>query len=328
MKKTILILSIFLSASSGLQAQINLVPNPSLERYDTCPDLLTQLYKANDWNININTVDYFNSCSSNSDVSVPKNIMGFQMPDVADCNAYAGFNAYIQFTPGSVEFLGTQLLTPLTVGQKYFVSFKVSLAYDAFSINCGIDKIGALFTNIFYGDTIIIPPPVINNFAHIYSNQIITDTTNWTVITGSFVADSAYQYILIGNFFDTSNVNTLCFNSNSKWSYYYVDDICVSNDSLTCNPYNHSCSISVSEEYYENIFNIYPNPVKEKIFITANFQQAYQYSLYNSIGNKLLFDEHSLNDTDVDISKLPNGIYFLLIQTNHQIINKKVLLIK
>ena len=34
-------------------------------------------------------------------------------------------------------------------------------------------------------------------------------TTNWTFIQGSFIADSAYQYICLGSFFDVNHIDTI-----------------------------------------------------------------------------------------------------------------------
>jgi hypothetical protein len=40
-----------------------------------------------------------------------------------------------------------------------------------------------------------------DNQAALYSSTIINDTTNWVNSTGAFIADSSYQYVILGNFF-------------------------------------------------------------------------------------------------------------------------------
>src|SRR5690606_41066997 len=36
------------------------------------------------------------------------------------------------------------------------------------------------------------------NYAHLHSTAVITDTANWILVQGSFVADSAYRFLAIG----------------------------------------------------------------------------------------------------------------------------------
>jgi hypothetical protein len=58
---------------------------------------------------------------------------------------------------------------------------------------------------------------------------VITDTANWTLVSGSFVADSAYRYIVLGNFFDDAHTDTVHFIPGpSAAAYYLYDAICVS----------------------------------------------------------------------------------------------------
>src|SRR5437764_856653 len=47
-----------------LHSQINLVPNPSFEIYDTCPDNASQVNRVINWFSCYTTPDYYNTCSS------------------------------------------------------------------------------------------------------------------------------------------------------------------------------------------------------------------------------------------------------------------------
>lgn len=82
---------------------------------------------------------------------------------------------------------------------------------------------GAKFTTFAFsapdGDTTLM-----SNSAHVYSDSLLNDTANWVQIKGSFIADSAYQYVVIGNFFDDFNTDTL---NCSSASYAFIDMICV-----------------------------------------------------------------------------------------------------
>lgn len=206
----------------------NLVPNPSFEVHSGCPSSFTQLYYADDWDVRVNTPDYFHKCGTGN-FTTPNASFGYQCPETG--NGFAGIYSYHEFNPNGNEFIGSLLTTPLVSGQTYYIHFKSNLAT---LFNCGIDGLGVVFTNVFYGDTLMSPPSFQNNYTHVQTQVSITDTLNWTSVSGTFVADSAYQYILIGNFYDTANVNLTCSDSLTKVSYYYIDDICVSLDSLDC----------------------------------------------------------------------------------------------
>ncbi len=191
-------------------AQQNLVPNPSFEEYTVCPTGSGQIYFAKEWSAFRGSPDYFNSCSPTSSYySVPSNALGYQQ--AASGNAYVGIICFVSSVFGR-EIIANSLIAPLSVGQKYFITFNVSKANDASVVGYSINKIGAKFSTVIHTNVNI------NNKAHVYTNSVVSDTLNWTKITGSFVADSAYKYIMIGNFFDDANT-TVVNNSPSFWAY-------------------------------------------------------------------------------------------------------------
>ncbi|MBK9599335.1 MAG: hypothetical protein IPO60_13715 [Flavobacteriales bacterium] len=49
----------------------------------------------------------------------------------------------------------------------------------------------------------------LGDFAQVYSQAVVADTLNWDLVSGSFVADSAYQYVVIGNHFRNALTDTL-----------------------------------------------------------------------------------------------------------------------
>ena len=214
---------VFSIISSNIYGQLNLVPNPSFEQYSSCPSAGGQVSKATGWN-SYNTSDYFNLCASSSDLQVPQNIFGYQIP--ATGNAYCGFFSYYN-GDNYHEFLFAQLSTPLIINQKYFISFKVSPADRNFCVYS--NKTGAKFF------TTVPPNILLNNSAQFHTNNIITDTAGWTKVSGFFTADSAYKFISIGNFFTDGNTNIIDNNCNNPLSYYFIDDVCLSTDSLLCN---------------------------------------------------------------------------------------------
>jgi hypothetical protein len=224
MKITLNILFIFVLLQSSAQ---NLVPNPSFELFWSCPSNYGQTLNCQGWNTYVNTADFHHACSTTGFVDVPNNSFSSYQP-AATGSGYFGFIAYgLEYT----EFFGRQLSSALVIGQEYFISFKVNCAIGNIDNTVAVDKLGLKFFSYDNGNELSADNPLfIDNSAHIYSNQVITDTINWTTISGSFVADSAYEYFMIGQFFDSSQVQKVYFEPTDGWdlSYYYVDDVCVS----------------------------------------------------------------------------------------------------
>lgn len=297
---------IFLSFFSiAIFSQTNLVPNPSFEDTVNCPFAAGDINKATGWTTLCGSPDLFNICNQYS-WGVPNNIFGYQMP--ANGNGYAGFITYSDVALNTREFPACNLTASLTIGVKYYISFKIALSLEniANPTNCASDKIGAKFT---MGTSIC--NSLINNTPPVFTNSVITDSLNWTRISGSFVADSAYSYLVIGNFFDDANTNTTKF-FNSWWSdfaYYYLDDICVSTDSaFTANYYTGVNTISS-----KNDFSIFPNPA-HNILILENFYKNEEYKILNIMGTIVKQGFCNGNKNTIDVSDLSNGLYFVMVR--------------
>jgi len=302
----------------------NLVPNPSFEVYDTCPisSASTTWNGPTGWSINVNSSDYFNVCANQaSGVSVPYSAAGYQY--ASDGNGYCGFYGFVRTITtqqDAREYVGRQLSSPLLIGQKYYVTLKVSLANTS---NCAINKLGILFfNNNYFSNAVFLqqPPPLINNFAHVYTDSLITDTLGWYIIKGSFMADSTYQYLLIGNFFDSANFDSILYTGNKCVAYYFVDEICLSADSLTCNP-----TLAIQEDYFENNVNIYPNPSNDKINISLSDKNKNALiKIYNLFGELIYQDK--VSSSMINLSNHSAGVYIVKIQIENKIISQKLVL--
>jgi hypothetical protein len=277
----------------------NLIANCSFEQYDTCPDNETQIQRAIGWFKTTYDADYYNSCSPDSNWSVPPS---FQYQLAASGNAMAGALFYIRgYSTG--EIIHTQLSAPLTVGITYYVSFKVNLCLtNAPQSNLAIDKLGAKFTTSGM--------PAINNMAHVYSNSVITDTMNWTTISGSFVADSAYTTLYLGVFFDTSNViwQQLAPTVMSDRAYYFIDDVCVST-----NPNDICLPVGISEIEFGRGINIFPNPASSRLNFFFPEAGNYFLTIKNTLGETILVSAIREQTFSVDIKDFPAGGYFVTV---------------
>jgi hypothetical protein len=204
MKHLLSILVLFILSFSS-KAQQNLVPNPSFEDTVYCPFGLNQFDACKDWMNFGNSPDYFNACASNG-LNVPNAGFGFQFAHSG--NGMAGIVIYRNPNspngPNYREFIGSKLSSNLIIGSKYYFSFFANFSYD---LNTAIaaNKIGLKFSTSPYDSCC---PPPINNFSVIYSDSVLKDSILWVRVSGSFVADSSYSHVIIGNFFTDQNTDT------------------------------------------------------------------------------------------------------------------------
>lgn len=231
----------------------NLVPNGHFDTYTNCPTSTLQISYATGWETYGGSIEYLHECGTNPAITVPSNSFGFQYATGSESGGYAGFYPAYSAGPNYVyEYFGRELATSLMVGQEYHVSLKMSLADLS---NCALDKMGVLFTTIPYSPQ---NPLQANNAPHVYTTATITDSVNWVTISGSFIADSSYQYIAIGQFFDPSNHTQTVLSGNScTFPYYYVEDVCVSENPVDC-----GLATGLTEMAEKESLKIYPNPMR------------------------------------------------------------------
>lgn len=228
MGRSALILLLFSLLGSPVFSQ-NLVPNPSFETYSACPTSSSQLTNATPWNNAKNSPEYLNLCSSSIYSDVPSSFFGFQNANTGQ--AYGGGICYGSFASSYLadlrEYLYVPLTTPLTIGQTYYLSFYTNLVDNS---EYAVNRVGMQFCT---GLNSNFP---INNIAHLSSAAVISDKVNWTNVTGSFVATSAFNAVMLGNFFTDANTTVTFVGSSVDIGYnaYYIfDDVYVSTTPLT-----------------------------------------------------------------------------------------------
>ncbi len=224
----ILILSIYFFFEKA-NAQ-NLVPNWSFEIIPSCPNGPALISFAAPWDRlqggGGGTPDYFNSCNlPSSFYSIPFNAGGYQYAHSG--NAYGGIGVYVKTIPDFREYIQVLLKDSLQAGKGYCVEFYVSAGDN--NIKYGADGIGAYFSIAPVSsalNTVLPNIPQVNNPA----GNVITDTMNWTKISGSFTAAGGEKYMVIGNFKDDANTNLAVINNaaTNTVAYYYIDDVSVS----------------------------------------------------------------------------------------------------
>jgi hypothetical protein len=317
-----------------LFSQNNLVPNPSFEEYDTCPNDQGQAYLAKYWNSFGNSPEYFNSCVTLVEFSTPHNILGWQIP--FNGNAYIGcglFATHDTLVISTIrEFVGVELIAPLTIGESYSVYFYVSVADSPNAGNVVHNKIGALFSTQSFAVDSFCPTPcetsllLPKNYAHVYSDSIIHDMENWIKISGSFIADSAYRYLIIGNFFTNDNISFIPINSRppslTKGSYYYIDEVYVGEDT----------TVGISEDFTINKVKIFPNPATDNVLVSLinhnNLQKIVQLTIIDIFGKELYSQVMRRNETEIFLENFSSGIYFIKINSGNKCFVHKLIISK
>ncbi len=241
MKKIICIV-LLICACAIAHAQINLLRNGSFEQHDSCPNNFDQIRWAKYWDaIDTNYVwgdsaclsladqysEYVNVCGTGFG-AVPINIGFHRYPRTGNGMVQSAMffdHGYTVPGFGFVNYFQGRMINHLVAGQSYCVTFfVVQEAASQYSIN----KIGAYLDD---GTIDTTSTPAVEQTQYtpqILETSVISDTTNWTKIQGSFIANGTEKFITIGVFFDTAHVthiNNMTVASNI--GYYLTDDVSV-----------------------------------------------------------------------------------------------------
>lgn len=302
----------FVSFVYPIQAQVNLVPNPSFEDTVNCPWTYDAIHYAVGWfKPSTGTSDLLHSCS----FQVPQNYFGFQ--NARTGNAYAGLYTYHTFWPDSSyrEYISIKLTDSLKTGKKYIVEFYVSRSDSSHYATV----LGA------YLSSDSISSSSTNNLSYVpqfEETTAITEKSLWLKLSYQYTASGGEKYLTIGNFrnntfSDTINTNDGGNINNPDYlaAYYFVDDIVILEDS----------TIGVSELMAGEL-SIYPNPAKDYFQINQDFSESYDLTIYNLLGQQLFHEKNiTSNSKTFDITPFSNGIILLNIKSGNQSINYKLL---
>jgi len=323
-KTAILITALALAYAVNCKSQclnINLIKNPSLEEYNCCPINLTMINCADYWTqpLIFSTSDYFNTCAIDSLVyppSEPWYLHSFFG------QGYAGLNCYAHYNAGDYrEYLQGELVDPLVEDQCYHVEFWTLLF--AYSSNTAIDALGVFFSDSLpKGETDADPfyfAPQINNYV------IVTDTINWTKISGDYLAQGGEKYFTVGTFKQEGEINKYKFKPDiGDNSYYFFDNfsLCPCEDTIppdTVKPVN-------------PVLEVYPNPANENLFILFNGYdqlQAIDLEIYNVLGELVMNEQIISSDapTSINIAPIASGCYAIVLKNGSSILYKDKLII-
>jgi hypothetical protein len=310
----------------GYAKSQNLIPNPSFENINTVycgifsntdigysvnywhsptggsPDLFSTAINQSCWNF-----------QPNSSYSGPIGLKGYQMPRTG--NVMAGLFCYTIDGMNQREYIQTQLTNPLTPGNLYTLSFYVSLANNTEKYT---DKIGAYLSDspiISGNDQPLIYIPQVS------STTFISDTLNWVLVSGTFQAVSAINFLTIGNFnYDVNTSTGLNQGGGSApgtyGAYYYIDDV-----SLT--------SINTNINYNSNndFISVFPIPVSNNLNITVNNNDIYEVFIYD-IFSREIYNSTFTGKIEIDTEQFAKGLYIYKLNCKKDLIKTGKLVIE
>ena len=304
----------------------NLISNGGFEEYVDCPVGLPDL-QAVGWSYARGSCDYYNVCDQPLGVSIPHNVFGWQHPLIG--NAYIGCITSSTQDLSLREIVGIGLVESLAIGETYYYSMYVSNANNGEHITHASNGHGALFSMNEYSAINTVPlnpdgnPTPISNNPQILNSQIISDTTNWVQIKGSFVADSAYSFVSIGGFLDSTLIEMELVNGDFEefgCAYYYFDEVRLSADSV----FAFEELITHVPTIPQQDISIFPNPTEDIVYI-YNQDRVHSISVFNMFGQHVLEMENS-NLGILHLNGIPSGSYIIHIITREgRFINKSVI---
>ena len=239
-----------------VQAQINLVLNPSFEQYTQCPEMWQEGVYATYWNgIDTNYIpndtsyitcppDYINECSSTAYTIAPANEDFYHYPrtgnGMMEIEMYSAINDSSTGTDSSFGglriYLQGKLKSTLIAGQTYCVTYYATL--DQIS-GWAVNNFGAYFDNGTI-DSVIwqnCGNPQTQYTPQVNTTTIISDTLNWIQVQGSFTANGTERFITIGNFYDSAHTEIIPVPVSPSFelpppdgnyiAYYLIDDVSV-----------------------------------------------------------------------------------------------------
>ncbi|MFH2144371.1 MAG: T9SS type A sorting domain-containing protein [Bacteroidota bacterium] len=304
----ILIMLLCLTTAKGQ----NLVPNHSFEDYISCPTVPGQISLAIPWampyNTGLATSDFYNACNTGN-VSVPSNPSGYQNAHTG--KGYAGIWIY---GLNMREYLQIQLTSPLIAGNTYYAEMYVSpseycVAADAIGIH--------ISTNAISGSGDYFPLPYLPQISN-PTNSIISDTMNWTLVSGYYTALGGENYITIGNFLDDANTNYLDIDSaaNNR-AYYWIDDVTIYNTS------------GINKNEISSTLTFYPNPfTNQTTLYLGSVCLGANLIVVNSFG-QIVKQKTNISTKTVTILRknLPSGLYYVRLIKDHKIIKTGTMII-
>jgi hypothetical protein len=312
-----------LGIAHEVNAQSNLVPNPSFEEFEGCPYNSGAIWRAEPWVSVRGSVDYYHECGING-WGVPISWGGGIYARTGQ--AYIGLAACASpiaatnpLFSNAQEFAGVGLISPLQAGLNYRVEFFASLI----DVSCYAIK------NIGVHLSIDQPPPDIGYLINLSpqvkyeGKDFLADKEDWIRIEGMFTAQGGESFITIGNFNDDDSTDTLavsCIDSGHAYAAYFIDDVSVIPvDSLV----GLGGQLSMGNEQ----LSIHPNPASEYLIIESESSIG-TLRMMDMAGREVLSVALHSQRQSIDVAGIPAGVYVAVLEENRAVLARRIVVIR
>jgi hypothetical protein len=297
---------------------INLIRNPGMEDHTCCPIELGMIDCATDWTqplIGNSSSEYYNICGIDSLLS--QEMLPYWL-HAHFGNGYAGIICYSY--NGSFdyrEYIQGVLSETLISGQCYYCEFWIEhmsfITPTTSYPTSAIDDISILFSDTLpqkmqTDEMAMYFPAQINNPA----GRIISDTSNWTMISDTFTAKGGEKYFTVGAFKLPNEINQIFWGApNASLAYYFFDNfsLCPCGDTMpdTTKP-------------LKPILEVYPNPAKDELFILFDGYEklsTIDLEIYNILGEMVINRQvvSSPVKTAINIGQMASGCYVVVLKS-------------
>lgn len=221
------------------------------------------------------------------------------------------------------EHFGAPLNEPLIPDVPVYISFKTVPAVRGLQQDCrwSCDGFGVRFTMATYMENNDAPLP---NEAVLYATNAPLDTTIWTTMSSMYVPDSAYQYIVIGGFFDDDLLMPVNFNPGGTIdrAYVFIDEICVSYDPAVC-----GLNLDVPDSFQRRV-HTYPNPFTDVLNVSLNEfgHTGTKVWLHDVLGREVWFGrtEPGQYSLTIEPPPFPPGVYLMSVRASSMVLSNRV----
>jgi hypothetical protein len=145
------------------------------------------------------------------------------------------------------------------------------------------------------------------------TSVFITDTANWMLVSGTFTSLCNCQYMVIGNFYNDANTDTIQMFYPYNSAYYYIDDVSIT-----------ECIPAGVKAHSKMPLSVYPDPVINEVTIDGLSSKSNSVNIYNSLGQKVQQEQITGGKGRIDVSSLLPGVYFLHVQSGDQLHTQKL----
>ena len=162
------------------------------------------------------------------------------------------------------------------------------------------------------------------------NNLTVLDLADNTALTFLNVRQNSLTDLDMRN---GNNPNVTFFNSdfNNGLTCIFVDDTAEPNLATWSIDGNSTfvadqaeCNTLTVEDVNQNVFNMYPNPVMNTVFVNANTQNA-QISIFDITGKVVLTKSLNLGENTINVSQLASGVYLARFVAEGNVQTKKLI---